>query len=208
LVLRPGHHDTGRVYHVELRNSFGLVKGSDVKIAGVRAGMISGFGLNPALNAIVNIKVTRGDIPDLHADASCEVRQQSLIGEYFLKCEPGTAHTPLPSRTVPLSHTVSTVPVDLVQDVLRLPERQRLRVFIDSLGAGVAGRGDDLNTAVRSAVPALRNTDALLALLDRQNRVLRQLLQDGGTVTKALYDHRRGVTSWVRESGNAAAAAA
>src|SRR5204863_8076492 len=66
----------------------------------------------------------------------------------------------------------------------------------------------DLNAAIRSAVPALRNTDALLALLDRQNRVLRQLLRDGDIVTKALYDNRRGVTSWVRQSGNAAAASA
>src|SRR5205814_5286960 len=76
------------------------------------------------------------------------------------------------------------------------------------LGAGVAGRGSDLNTAVRSAVPALRNTDALLALLDRQNRVLRQLLRNGDTVTKALYDNKRAVTNWVRQAGNAAAASA
>ena len=70
-----------------------------------------------------------------------------------------------PGSTIPVTHTQSTIPADLLQNVLRLPYRERLTLIINELGAGVAGRSGDLQAALRRAVPALTETDNLLNLL-------------------------------------------
>ena len=51
---------------------------------------------------------------------------------------------------------LSPVDVDLLGDITRLPERQRLTIIINELGAGFAGRGNDLNEVIRRANPALQ----------------------------------------------------
>ena len=48
---------------------------------------------------------------------------------------------------------------------MRRPYRERLRIILDELGAGVAGRADDLNETIRRASPALRETDRVLDVL-------------------------------------------
>jgi hypothetical protein len=48
---------------------------------------------------------------------------------------------------------------------MRRPYRERLRIILDELGAGVGGRSDDLNETIRRASPALRETDKVLDVL-------------------------------------------
>jgi len=79
-------------YWVELDNSFGLIEGADVKIAGVRAGKVTEMKLDRSdMRALIGIQVNRTGFGDLRTDTFCETRPQSLIGEYFLDCKPGTA---------------------------------------------------------------------------------------------------------------------
>ena len=45
------------------------------------------------------------------------MRQQSLIGEYFLDCQIGRAKKQLPDGgTVPVEQTSSTIPLDLINN--------------------------------------------------------------------------------------------
>ena len=60
----------------------------------------------------------------------------------------------------------------MLNNVLRLPYRQRFSILLSEFGAGLAGRGDQLNAVIHRANPALRETDELLAILAKQNRVL------------------------------------
>ena len=84
--------DSGKhTYWVELDNAFGLVNGGDLKIAGVRAGRITDIRLDRrTLHARVGFVITRRGFGSLRRDVHCESRPQSLIGEYFVDCEPGT----------------------------------------------------------------------------------------------------------------------
>jgi virulence factor Mce-like protein len=195
-------------YWVQLDNAFGLVGGADVKVAGVRAGKITGMKLDRRnLKALVKIKVTKGG--PLHADTFCETRPQSLIGEYFIDCQPGTSRDVLKAgATVPVTHTASTVAPDLINDIMRLPYRERLRIIIDELGTGLAGRSGDLNSAIRRAVPALRETDKVLRILGEQNKVIRDLTQNSDTVITAIARNKRDVGRWVVEARNTAEASA
>src|SRR5439155_2170683 len=132
-------------YWVELDNAFGLISGGDLKIAGVRAGKITQLKLDKATNrALVGIEVSKTGFGDLRTDTHCDVRPQSLIGEYFVDCQPGTAAQRLkPGAVIPVSQTSSTVAPDLVNNVLRKPYRERLSIIINELGAAVAGNGQN-----------------------------------------------------------------
>jgi virulence factor Mce-like protein len=213
VALGAGGHETGTPsYKVELDNAFGLVQGADVKVAGVRAGKISDESIDLKTHkALVGIKVdgSKGDFNAFRADVFCESRPQSLIGEYFIDCNPGTAKEKLkPGSKIPVSHTASTIPADLVGNILRLPYRERLRIIINELGTAVAGRENDLNDALRRASPALRETDKVLAILASESNVIRDLTQNSDTVITALANNRADVGRWVVEARNAAQASA
>src|SRR6201994_3130272 len=83
-------------YKIEFQNAFGLVTGADFKVAGVPAGTIKAIGLDQkSLNAVVTIQVTRNGFGQFHQDATCQSRPESLIGEYFVDCNPGSSGPPL-----------------------------------------------------------------------------------------------------------------
>src|SRR3954463_8908964 len=82
----------GNQFTVELDNAFGLTNGADVKVAGVRAGTITGMRVDPkTTHALIDFKITENGFGSLRKDAFCETRPQSLIGEYFVDCRPGTS---------------------------------------------------------------------------------------------------------------------
>ena len=146
-------------------------------MAGVRAGKITDIKLDKRTkHALIGFKIDKNGFGSLRSDAFCESRPQSLIGEYFVDCQPGTAKQELkPGAVIPVSRTASTVAPDLVNDILRRPYRERLSLIIGSLGAGVAGNAENLNAAIRRASPALRETDKVLATLGAQNKILGDL---------------------------------
>jgi virulence factor Mce-like protein len=201
----------GRRYWVQLNNAFGMIKGADMKVAGVKAGKITDLKLDRrAKKALVQIEVDqKPSFKELRTDVTCESRPQSLIGEYFLDCNPGDSPNKLkPGSTIPASRTFSTIPPDLVNNILRLPQRERLRIILNELGTGLAARGGDLNLTIRRGVPALREADKLLAILARQNQVLADLTKNADTVITALANNRADVGRWVVEARDTAAASA
>ena len=74
--------------------------------------------------ALVEAEVTEPGLADLRRDARCEIRPQSLIGEYFVDCQPGTSDERLPDGgRLPVEQTSSTIAIDLVNDIMRRPYR-------------------------------------------------------------------------------------
>lgn len=202
--------EKAKTYWVEIDNAFGLTQGADVKVAGVKAGSIGSFQLDRKnYHARVEIKLDQQGFDKFRTDAFCESRPQSLIGEYFLDCQPGAKGQPLKKgATIPISHTATTVAPDLINNILRLPERERLRILINELGAGVAGNGRNLNDAIRRGVPALRETDRVLAILAQQNQTLANLAKNGDEVVTALANNHHNVGRWVVEARDTAQASA
>jgi virulence factor Mce-like protein len=198
------------MYWVELDNAFGLIEGGDLKVAGVRAGQITKIELDRRTrHALVGFRIDRNGFGSLRADVHCESRPQSLIGEYFLDCLPGTSPRRLqPGARIPVTQTASTIAADLVQDVLREPQRDRLRIIVSELGAGVAGRGPELNAAIRRSIPALRETDRTLELLGQQNQLLADLAVDADKVVGDLAANRRDVGRFVEKADDTAQASA
>jgi virulence factor Mce-like protein len=217
LVVAATSGSSSPTYKIEFDNAFGLVSGAQFKVAGVPAGAIQSISLPPACAngdptacySVVTVQVTQRGFGAFRSDAFCQSRPQSLIGEYFIDCQPGQYGKPLtPGSTIPVTHTQSTIPPDLLLDVMRLPYRQRLSLIINELGAAAAGRSGDLQAALRRAVPALTETDNLLNLLANDSRTLQQLTVSADTVTTALADNSRQVQRFITTANDTATATA
>ena len=197
-------------YKVVLDNAFGLVPGEDIKVAGVRAGKIKDMEVDRKTHkAIIDFEITQNGFGSLRRDVFCESRPQSLIGEYYIDCRPGQDRQKLPvGATIPVEQTASTIPLDLVNNILRRPYRERLAIILDELGVGVAGRAEDINEVIRRASPALRETNKVLAKLADQNQVLQQLAKDADTTIGDLAGNKEDVGRWVRETKETAEASA
>ena len=207
LGATSGEGAKGKTYEIVIDNAFGLAEGGDFKIAGVRAGRTTSFDIVGRRRplALVKVEVTQPGFADLREDARCETRPQSLIGEYFIDCQPGSSSRRLPDGgRVPVTQTSSTIPVDLVQNILRRPYRDRLRIIVGELGAGLAGRPQDLNEVLRRAHPGLRETTEVLRVLGRQTDTIERLVTDADRTVGALADRRTDVSAFVREAGNTA----
>jgi virulence factor Mce-like protein len=201
-------------YKLEFGNAFGLVNGAPFKVAGVPAGSISSINLcyedktahcQNKLDALVTVQVTTKGFGAFRSDASCQSRPQSLIGEYFVDCQPGQYGKALASgATLTAAHTFSTIPADLLADIMRMPQRERFTLIINELGAAVAGRSTDLQTALKRAVPALTETDNLLNLLGNDSQTLKALTANSNAVITALANNSTQVQNFIVEADNAA----
>jgi virulence factor Mce-like protein len=197
-------------YKIEFDNAFGLVTGADFKVSGVPAGTITAISLDPrSLRALVTVQVTKPGFGQFHSDANCESRPESLIGEYYVDCNPGASGPVLKAgSTIPVTHTQSTIPADLLQNIMRMPYRERFTIIVNELGAAAAARGGDLQAALQRAVPALTETDALLHLLAGDSRTLQALTHDSNSVITALADNSKNVNRFITEADRTAVATA
>jgi virulence factor Mce-like protein len=212
--------DGGGGYQVRaiFDNAFSLIEGEDVRVSGVNVGKIKTLEVTPDNRAAVVMDITRPGFQDFRADAKCTIRPQSLIGEKFVECSlteprpqgerPPPALREIPEgragagqRLLPVERTSKPVDVDLINNITRLPQRQRLAVILNELGAGVAGRERDLNETIRRANPALGATNEVLRLIGEQNQVLRKLAVDSDTVLSPLSRDRERVASFIEQAG-------
>jgi ABC-type transporter Mla subunit MlaD len=188
-------------------NASNLVEGEDVKVAGVAVGAIDSLDVTEDEKAALTLRIDDEDFTPWKADASCTIRPQSLIGEKFVECEPGSAGAePLAEigdgegegeRLLPVANTSSPVDLDLLNNILRLPYRQRFTILLSEFGTGLAGRGEELNEVIHRANPALRETDRVLAILAGQNRVLARLARDSEAALGPLAREREKLSDWI-----------
>ncbi|MTD43755.1 MCE family protein [Conexibacter sp. W3-3-2] len=207
-----GEEDAGgyRVDAIFLNAGF-LISGQDVKIAGAKVGSVEDVTLTKDRKARISMKVDPEFAP-FRADADCTIQPQSLIGEKFVQCNPGTpAAGTLPTPTdsdvptVPLSGTRSPIDLDLVLATFRQPTTTRAALLLSALGGGLAGRGGDLDAAIRQADPAFKETEKLLTLVNGERQTIRSLISEADTVVGELADRREDVADFVSGAARATA---
>jgi ABC-type transporter Mla subunit MlaD len=195
-----------RTYEAELFNAFGLAEGSELRVAGVTAGTITDLDVTPQKTALITFEVGP-EFPELKADASCSSEPQSLIAEYFLDCQPGSSDQPL-EGAIPAAHNQTTVQNDLLQNTLREPYKERLQMLINEFGTALVANPENLNAAIRSGAPALRELRKVLKILGRQNRMIAGLNTDADTIFARLTERREDVVRFIDNAGETAAIAA
>jgi ABC-type transporter Mla subunit MlaD len=175
--------------------------------------------------AVIVMKITDPGFQDFRSDASCLIRPQSLIGEKFVDCRPTLPRAPgsppppplkeIPQDQpgagqylLPLENNSTSVDPDLINDINKLPYAQRFRLIFNELGAGLAGRGADIEAAVKRANPALRDVDRLIGILNDQRDQLTQLAADSEQILGPLSRERAHFAGFFVNSGAAAQASA
>jgi phospholipid/cholesterol/gamma-HCH transport system substrate-binding protein len=205
-------------------NASFLIPGQDVKVGGVTAGKISEVSLGDDNKAVVVLNITDPAFQDFRTDASCQVGLQSLIGEQFVECQPTqkrgegvVAASPAkriasgPGKgeyLVPVQRTSSPVGPDLLANIMRVPQRERLRLIVAELGTGLAGNGTALREVVRRANPTLQQANRLVDILANQNETIASLVEQSDQALAPLADRKGDLATFIRTSGSTAQAAA
>lgn len=170
--------------------------------------------------AIIVMEITNPGFQDFRSDASCLIRPQSLIGEKFVDCNPTLPRAPgsqpppplkqIPSGQpgagqylLPVENNSTSVDPDLINDIQSLPYAQRFRLILNELGAGLAGRGKDLEEVVKRANPVLRDVDRLFGVLSAQRNQLAQLASDSEEILGPLSRERAHVAGFFANAGAA-----
>ncbi|MFL5901920.1 MAG: MlaD family protein [Solirubrobacterales bacterium] len=173
--------------------------------------------------AVIVMNITDPGFQDFHSDASCLIRPQSLIGEKFVDCRPTIPRAPgspepdpleqIPDGKpgagqylLPLENNSTSVDPDLINDINKLPYAQRFRLIFNELGAGLAGRGADIEAAVKRANPVLRDVTRLIATLNAQRDRLTRLASDSEKILGPLSRERAHVAGFFTNAGAAAQA--
>jgi virulence factor Mce-like protein len=198
--------DDSHTYHIEMYNAFGVVPGSNVRVAGVDAGTVTDLSITSEKRADLTVE-TSGPLGVLGENTRCASQPQSLIAEYFLTCNP-RGPTLADGGTIPASQVTETVQPDLVQNTLREPYKDRLSILINEFGTALAGNPHDLNEAIRLGSPALRKLKAALDILADQNRTIRDLNANSDVIIAELANRRQDVIRFIQESRDAAAISA
>lgn len=194
------------------------VPGEQVRVAGAPVGSIASLGVTSGKQAAVTLEIDDARFTPFHANATCAIRPQSLIGEMYVDCNPGTAAAPALERIksgpgsgtyyLPVARTHSPVDFDLSQDIYREPIAQRLAIILNELGTGLAARGSDLNAVIHRADPALANTDQVLKILASQNHALAKLATDSAAVLTPLARQRKALADFIVQANTTAVASA
>jgi phospholipid/cholesterol/gamma-HCH transport system substrate-binding protein len=194
------------------------VTGENVRIAGANVGSITALGVTKSNRAAVTLTINDSRFAPFYANAHCVIRPQSLIGEEYVDCSPGTSHARRLQRVargpgageylLPVTRTSSPIDTDIVQDISTQPVRESLALIIGELGTGLAARGSDLNAVIHRANPALGNTDKVLKILDTQDHTLAQLASSSNRVLAPLARERRQIAGFIRNANTSAVSSA
>jgi phospholipid/cholesterol/gamma-HCH transport system substrate-binding protein len=201
----------------------GTIQSVDVSMPGQTVAYRHGKPVAIPGKAIIVMDITDPGFQDFRSDASCQIRPQSLIGEKFVDCRPTLPRAPgspaapplkqIPDgqegagqHLLPLGSSGTSVDPDLINDIQTLPYAQRFRLIFNELGAGLAGRGDDLEVLVKRANPVLRDVDRLFGILSSQRDQLAQLSSDSDEILRPLAAERSHVAGFFANAGAAAQA--
>ncbi|HVY77557.1 MAG TPA: MlaD family protein [Solirubrobacterales bacterium] len=200
----------------------GTIESVSVSRPGETVAYKDGEGVAVPGKAIIVMNITDPSFQDFREDATCLIRPQSLIGEKFVDCRPTLPRapgSPVPpplkkiesgpgegEYLLPLGSNGTSVDPDLINDIQTLPYAQRFRLILNELGAGLAGRGADIEELVKRANPVLRDVDTLFGILSDQRDQLAQLATDSETILRPLSRERAHVAGFLANAGAAAEA--
>jgi ABC-type transporter Mla subunit MlaD len=201
----------------------GEIEEVNVTMPGETVAYRHGKPVTKAGKAIIVMNITDPGFQDFRSDASCLIRPQSLIGEKFVDCRttlpraPGSKPPP-PLKQVPdgepgagqyllpLGNNGTSVDPDLINDIQTLPYAQRFRLILNELGAGLAGRGEDIEVLVKRANPVLRDVDRFFGVLSAQRKQLAQLASNSEEILGPLSRERAHLAGFFTNAGAAAEA--
>lgn len=212
------------IYHVKAVFATGsqLVVGDDVTIAGLRIGRVD--GLSPTDKGTLADLSLHPQFGSMRTDAHAVIKAKNLLGETYVELSRGGEPQKLPDGgVIPIDRTLTPVELSQVLQALDPSVRDHLVLLINSLGAGLAGRGGDLNVQAgdleqlaadlqvisRTLVSNQDHFDRLLMSLGKIMDTLaayhsqfRALIADWDRLMQALASHERDLQGAITEDAH------
>jgi phospholipid/cholesterol/gamma-HCH transport system substrate-binding protein len=189
-VLVIGHSSTDYRLKVVLTNASQLVKGNRVSVGGVPVGTVADISLDDRNRAVVEIKITDGELAPLHEGTRAVVRATSLSGvaNRYVALEPGPndADTIPDGGTIPEERTQASVNLDEILNSLDLQTRRGLSTFVRSSAEQYAGAEKAANAGLEALNPALSQAAATSAEIDRDEDALTKAIVESAAVVSAI----------------------
>jgi virulence factor Mce-like protein len=138
---------------VKVPNADALVKGNEVRIGGVRVGIVKSVvpeqESDGTVFAELSLSLDKNAEP-LPVDSTVTIRPKSALGLKFLQVTPGNSSKGFkPGETIPLTaYTPEPVDIDEFFDMFDEPTRKAIRQNQAGFGNALAGRGPQLNEAI------------------------------------------------------------
>ncbi|HVO55002.1 MAG TPA: MlaD family protein [Solirubrobacterales bacterium] len=159
-------------YNLKARvpNADALVKGNEVRIGGVRVGLVKSVVPVQLGNGNVAAELSLSldqNVEPLPVDSTIIVRPKSALGLKFLQITPGNSSQGFEAgETIPLS-AAKPEPVDIDQffDMFNKKTRQAIRQSLAGFGNALAGRGPQLNEAIGALRRTAENGQPVLSTL-------------------------------------------
>jgi virulence factor Mce-like protein len=168
---------------VEMPNGAKLVPGNEVRAGGFRVGIVEEITsvrkrVDGEVRSIAQLDLKLdSQIEPLSVDTRIGVRPRSALGLKYVELVPGNAEeTFADGATVPLENAGEITPE--LEDVLATfpPEtRSDSQAALEGFGDAFAGRGSDLNIAIRELNPFLRHLLPVMENLSDPDTELRNL---------------------------------
>jgi phospholipid/cholesterol/gamma-HCH transport system substrate-binding protein len=169
---------------VPLDSADGLYPGSDVLIAGAKAGSVQDISLD-GNQTLVTIALDDAYSP-VHSNARVTVRPKSLLGEKYVALDPGSSDVLQSGSRLPQTQVARAVELQDVVNSLDAPTREKLRTLVISLGGGLAGRGLDTNETLNYGRQDLDHLAAITDTLAARDQDLEKVIQGLDQVTAEL----------------------
>jgi virulence factor Mce-like protein len=154
--------------HARVPNADALVKGNEVRIGGVRVGVVKSVVpvqlKNGEVEAELSLSLDKNAEP-IPANSTMVVRPKSALGLKFLSIIPGDSKKGFEAgETIPVS-AATTEPGDIDKffDMFNERTRDAIRQNLAGFGNALAGRGPQLNEAIGSLRGLVENAEPSLA---------------------------------------------
>jgi phospholipid/cholesterol/gamma-HCH transport system substrate-binding protein len=156
----------------------GLVPGSDVFEAGARVGTVQDIIPAPTGEQARVVMTITGDHWPMHKGLTVGIRPRGLLGEKYVDLQDGPGGGNALAEGAVLAADDKAVPVELDEFINSLDPQTRssARTLLSDLGAGVAGRGRDLNVAIAAGREDLQHLAVTGQTLNNRDPELDRIL--------------------------------
>jgi phospholipid/cholesterol/gamma-HCH transport system substrate-binding protein len=200
LVLLGGG-DTYKV-SAQFENASQLVKGNEVKVAGVAAGTIKDISLGDNGTAIVDMEINEEYAP-LHEGTIATIRSQSLSGiaNRFVQLQMPTAEEQGPAirdgGTLPISSTVSEVDLDQLFNTLDDKTVDHFQQVVRGFSRAYEGVAPQTNRGFHYLNPFLSTSRNLFDELTLDERRFERLIVDTASLSGAIAERAPDLEQFV-----------
>jgi phospholipid/cholesterol/gamma-HCH transport system substrate-binding protein len=191
LALLLFHSSGSYEVSLDLENASQLVKGNEVKVGGIPVGVITSVDLTDDYHARVGIRVDDDEFKPLHRGTRASVLFDSLtsVAGRYVALTPGPSSEPeIPDGgRIDSDHTRAAIDPDQVLQTLDSKVQKDLRILLRRSPTIFEGEAaDQANAGFEALNPALSQSTALAAELNKDQVSLRRLLTQSADVVSAL----------------------